>query len=314
LVDYLTLTDEIQMAMATRMPVVALESTVIAHGLPRPHNLTTARRMEALIRENGGVPATIAVLGGRIHVGLTDAELVRLAERGGVRKLSRRDLPGVISAGADGATTVATTATIAHWAGIRVFATGGIGGVHRGASSDISNDLPTLASVPVAVVCSGAKSILDLPATLEWLETAGVPVLGFGTDEFPAFFSRQSGLPVDVRVDSPEAAAAIVETSARLGLSCGTLIVVPVPASQEVPAEVVEPDIEAALKAAEAASVRGSALTPFLLSWLAQRTGTATLKANIALLENNAIVAAMIAVALRQVEAQWERRPGPGVG
>ena len=301
---YLVISDEVQIALAARVPVVALESTVIAHGLPYPNNLTTARRMEEVIREHGAIPATIAVFGGRIRVGLTDAELVSLAERGHFRKLSRRDLPGVIAAGADGATTVATTATIAHWAGIRIFATGGIGGVHRGTPFDISNDLPTLASVPVAVVCSGAKSILDLPATLEWLETAGVPVLGYGTDEFPAFFSRQSRLPVDVRVDTPEAAAAIIETGTRLGLGCGTLVAVPVPAGAEVPAAVVEMAISAALEAAEAENVRGSALTPFLLAHLAQQTGSATLRANIALLENNAEVAAKIAVALRQEPQQ----------
>ena len=301
---YLVVSDQVRLALAARIPVVALESTVIAHGLPYPYNLTTARRMEAAIREHGAIPATIAVLGGRLRVGLTDDELVSLAEGGQYRKLSRRDLPGVIAAGADGATTVATTATIAHWASIRVFATGGIGGVHRGTPFDISNDLPTLASVPVAVVCSGAKSILDLPATLEWLETAGVPVLGYGTDEFPAFFSRQSRLPVDVRVDTPEAAAAIVETGARLGLGCGTLIAVPVPYADQVPAEVVEPAISAALEAAEANNVRGSALTPFLLGYLAERTGSATLRANIALLENNAAVAARIAVALTQAAQQ----------
>jgi len=301
---YLVVSDQVRLALAARIPVVALESTVIAHGLPYPYNLTTARRMEAAIREHGAIPATIAVLGGRLRVGLTDDELVSLAEGGQYRKLSRRDLPGVIAAGADGATTVATTATIAHWASIRVFATGGIGGVHRGTPFDISNDLPTLASVPVAVVCSGAKSILDLPATLEWLETAGVPVLGYGTDEFPAFFSRQSRLPVDVRVDTPEAAAAIVETGARLGLGCGTLIAVPVPYADQVPAEVVEPAISAALEAAEAKNVRGSALTPFLLGYLAERTGSATLRANIALLENNAAVAARIAVALTQAAQQ----------
>ena len=297
---FLVISDEVQVALAARMPIVALESTVIAHGLPYPYNLTTARHMEEVIREHGAIPATIAVFGGRLRVGLTDAELVSLAEGGHFRKLSRRDLPGVVAASADGATTVAATATIAHWAGIRVFATGGIGGVHRGTPFDISNDLPTLASVPVAVVCSGAKSILDLPATLEWLETAGVPVLGYGTDEFPAFFSRQSRLPVDVRVDTPEAAAAIIEAGARLGLGCGTLVAVPVPAGDEVPATVVEPAISAALEAAEAENVRGSALTPFLLAHLAQQTGFATLKANIALLENNAQVAARIAVALRQ--------------
>lgn len=302
--NLLTLSDDVQAAMAGHQPVVALESTVIAHGLPYPDNLATARRMEELIRAHGAVPATIAVLGGRIHVGLTDAELVRLAEGRSIRKLSRRDLPGVIAAKADGATTVATTATIAHWAGIRVFATGGIGGVHRGTPLDVSNDLPTLAAVPVAVVCSGAKSILDLPATLEWLETAGVTVVGYGTDEFPAFFSRQSGLPVDVRVDTPEEAAAILVAAGRLGLSSGTLIAVPVPAGNEVAADIVEPAIAAALSAAEAGNVRGGALTPFLLGWLARETGSSTLKTNIALLENNAVVAAMVAAALRDVEGR----------
>lgn len=302
--NLLTLSDDVQAAMAGHQPVVALESTVIAHGLPYPDNLATARRMEELIRAHGAVPATIAVLGGRIHVGLTDAELVRLAEGRSIRKLSRRDLPGVIAAKADGATTVATTATIAQWAGIRVFATGGIGGVHRGTPLDVSNDLPTLAAVPVAVVCSGAKSILDLPATLEWLETAGVTVVGYGTDEFPAFFSRQSGLPVDVRVDTPKEAAAILVAAGRLGLSSGTLIAVPVPAGNEVAADIVEPAIAAALSAAEAGNVRGSALTPFLLGWLARETGSSTLKTNIALLENNAVVAAMVAAALRDVEGR----------
>lgn len=300
--EYLTLSKEVRAALEARAPVVALESTVIAHGLPHPHNLSTARRMEELVRAHHAVPATIAVLGGRIHVGITDAEIVRLAEGGNVRKLSRRDLSGVVATGEDGATTVATTATIAHWAGIRVFATGGIGGVHRNTSFDISNDLPTLASVPVAVVCAGAKSILDLPATLEWLETAGVPVLGFGTDQFPAFFSRQSGLSVDRRVDTPEAAAQIIDVSARLGLTCGTLITVPVPDAHEVPASVVEPAISAAMAAAESEGVRGNALTPFLLTRLARETEWATLRANIALLENNAKVAAQIACALRRLE------------
>lgn len=302
--EYLTLSKEVRAALEARAPVVALESTVIAHGLPHPQNLDTARRMEELVRAHHAVPATVAVLGGKIRVGLTDAEMVRLAEGGRVRKLSRRDLAGVVAAGEDGATTVATTATIAHWAGIRVFATGGIGGVHRGTSFDISNDLPTLATVPVAVVCAGAKSILDLPATLEWLETHGVPVLGYGTDEFPAFFSSQSGLAVDKRVDTPEAAAHTIETAARLGLTCGTLVAVPVPAAQELPASLVEPAISAAMAAAESAGVRGNALTPFLLSWLARETGSATLRANVALLENNAHVAAQIACALRRLEGK----------
>ena len=301
--DHLQLSEDVQAALEHGRPVVALESTVIAHGLPYPHNLDTARRMEALIREHGATPATIAVLAGQLRVGLTDGELASLAKGRTCLKASRRDLPAIVATGGDGATTVAATATIAHWAGIHVFATGGIGGVHRNAPFDISNDLPTLASVPVAVVCSGAKSILDLPATIEWLETAGVPVVGYGADEFPAFFSRQSGLPVDVRVDTPESAAAIVHAAACLGLKCGVLITVPVPAGDEVPSEVMEPAIAAALSAAEAQHIRGKSLTPFLLGWLAQQTDSATLAANIALLENNATVAAQIAVALSHITA-----------
>jgi len=301
--DRLRLADQVREALETGQPVVALESTVIAHGLPYPENLDTAMRMEALIRAQGATPATIAVLRGRLCVGLSDAELVALATGPGCRKVSRRDLPAVVAAGEDGATTVAATATIAHWAGIRLFATGGIGGVHRNAPFDISNDLPTLASVPVAVVCSGAKSILDLPATIEWLETAGVPIVGYGTDEFPAFFSRQSGLPVDARVDTPEAAAAMIHAASCLRLASGMLIAVPVPPGREVPAAVVEPAISAALASAEAEHIRGNALTPFLLTWLARHTNFATLAANVALLENNALVAAQIAVALSRLGA-----------
>jgi pseudouridine-5'-phosphate glycosidase len=304
--DCLRLADDVRAALENGQPVVALESTVIAHGLPYPQNLDTARRMEALIRAHAATPATIAVLGGELCVGLTDAELASLAEGRRCRKVSRRDLPSIVATGGDGATTVAATATIAHWARIHLLATGGIGGVHRNAPFDISNDLPTLASVPVAVVCSGAKSILDLPATLEWLETAGVPVVGYGTDEFPAFFSRQSGLQVDVRVDTPEAAATIIRAASCLGLSSGMLIAIPVPAGQEVPPEVLEPAIAAALSAAEVQRVRGNALTPFLLRWLAQHTDFATLTANVALLEHNAAVAADIAVAVARIAAEQQ--------
>jgi pseudouridine-5'-phosphate glycosidase len=215
--------------------------------------------------------------------------------------VSRRDLPVVVGRGEDGATTVAATATIAAWAGIEVFATGGIGGVHRDPPNDISNDLPTLASVPVAVVCAGAKAILDLRATLEWLETAGVPVIGYGTDEFPAFYSRGSGLPVDVRADSPGEAAAIIHAGRQLGLPCGTLVAVPVPAEAELPAERLEPAIAAALVEARAQGIEGSASTPFLLGRVAEKTGGASLRANVALLENNAAVAAQIARALKGV-------------
>jgi pseudouridine-5'-phosphate glycosidase len=295
----LKLGDEVQDALETGRPLVALESTVIAHGLPYPANLEVARGMAATIRERGAVPATIAVLGGHLCVGLTADQLAHLATADGIRKASRRDLAVVVAQGCDGATTVAATTTIATWAGIEVFATGGIGGVHRDPPYDISNDLPTLASVPVAVVCSGAKSILDLPATLEWLETAGVTVVGYGTGEFPAFYARSSSLPVDVRVDTPREAAAIIRAGRRLGLAAGTLVAVPVPAVHALPADDLESTIAAALREAQAQGITGSASTPFLLKWIAEKTGGASLKANVALLENNAAVAADIAVALR---------------
>jgi pseudouridine-5'-phosphate glycosidase len=297
----LRLRDEVQEALDQGRAVVALESTVIAHGLPHPTNLKVARRMEEIVRRHGAVPATIAVLEGQLRVGLTDEELEYMATAKGIRKASRRDLPVVVARGGDGATTVAATATIAAWAGIEVFATGGIGGVHRGAPFDVSNDLPTLASVPVAVVCAGAKSILDLRATLEWLETAGVPVVGYGTDEFPAFYARQSGLPVDVCVDTPQEAAAIMRASRQLGLPGGTLIAVPVPVAHELPAEHLEAAVAAALSEAQAEGIEGSALTPFLLDRVAQQTGGTSIKANVALLENNAAVAAQIAVALKDL-------------
>jgi pseudouridine-5'-phosphate glycosidase len=287
--------------MDSGQAIVALESTVIAHGLPFPTNLETARAMEARVRQDGAVPATIAVLDGQLQVGLTGDELEHLATAKGIRKVSRRDLPIVVATGTDGATTVAATATIAAWAGIGVFATGGIGGVHRDPAFDISNDLPTLASVPVAVVCSGAKSILNLQATLEWLETAGVPVVGYGTAEFPAFYSRQSGLAVDVTVETPRDAAAIVRAGRQMGLPGGTLIAVPVPAEAELPAKRLESAIQAALAEAEARDIEGSASTPFLLRWIARYTDGASLKSNVALLENNARVAAQIAVALREM-------------
>jgi pseudouridine-5'-phosphate glycosidase len=293
----LQLTDEVQDTLEAGRAVVALESTVIAHGLPYPVNLETALRMESIVREQGAVPATVAVLGGRLRVGLTSAELEHLATGEAIRKTSRRDLPVIVAQQGDGATTVAGTMTIAAWAGINLFATGGIGGVHRGASFDISNDLPTLASTRVAVVCAGAKSILDLPATLEWLETAGVPVVGFGTDQFPAFYTRASGLPVDVRVDSPEKAADIILAGRRLGLPASTLIAVPVPRADEMPADQMETALMEALAQAEGQGIEGSATTPFLLAWIADNTGGASMRANVALLENNAEVAAQIAVA-----------------
>jgi pseudouridine-5'-phosphate glycosidase len=302
----LQVSQEVRHALAEGQAVVALESTVIAHGLPYPTNLETARQMEARVREQGAIPATIALLDGRLRVGLSDAELEHLAtvpaSRGGIRKVSRRDLPIVVGRGEDGATTVAATATLAAWAGISIFATGGIGGVHRDPPFDISNDLPTLASVPIAVVCSGAKSILNLRATLEWLETAGVPVLGYGTDEFPAFYARESGLPVDARVDSPAEAAAILRAQRQLGLPGGLLIAVPVPAEVALDPKRLETAIAEALAEAAARDIEGSASTPFLLRWVARQTGGDSLKANVALLENNATVAAQIAVALTTLQ------------
>jgi len=286
----------------TPKPIVALESTVIAHGLPYPQNLETARRLEAIVRQAGAVPATIGIIAGHIRVGLTDAELERLATAPNVRKCSRRDLPIAVAQGLDGATTVATTMWIAHQAGIRVFATGGIGGVHRGYPHDVSADLPELARTSVAVVCAGAKAILDLPLTLEWLETFGVPVLGYRTNEFPAFYSPHSGLSVDARVESIAEAAAIVQTKWDMGLEGGVLLTVPVPEKAALPSEAMERAIQDALAAAEAHGIHGADLTPFLLAHISRVTGQASLQANLALLEQNARVAAELAQVLATFE------------
>ncbi len=281
--------------------LVALESTVIAHGLPYPQNIETAIRLEDVVREEGAEPRTIAILGGKVKVGLTDAELEHLAKAKEVRKVSRRDLPIALALGQDGATTVAGTMYLANRSGIHVFATGGIGGVHRGHVFDVSADLLELAQTPVIVVCAGAKAILDLPATLEVLETHGVPVVGYGTDEFPAFYSRTSGLPVDQRVDSPEEAARIYISQRRLGLPTGMLVTVPVPEEHEVPRDEIEPVIEQAVKEAEEKGLRGKEITPFLLARISELTEGWSLKANLALLENNARVAAKISRALAEL-------------
>ncbi len=294
---------QIDEALQQDFPIVALESTVIAHGLPFPQNMETALSLEEVVRQEGAVPATIGIIGGTLRVGLSPDEIERLATASGVRKVSRRDLPLVVARKEDGATTVAATMWIAHQAGIQVFATGGIGGVHRGQPFDVSADLPELARTPVAVVCSGAKAILDLPLTLEWQETHGVTVLGYGTDRFPAFYSRDSGLPVDARVDTPQEVATIFRAQRALGLPAGLLVGVPVPAGAELPADVMETAIAEALAAAEERGVRGKALTPFLLAEVSQRTGGASLRANLALLEDNARVAAKIAVALAEPAA-----------
>lgn len=297
----LELLPAVREALEQGRPVVALESTLITHGLPYPENLSTAQQLEAAVRENGATPATIAILGGRIRVGLGPDELAYLARAEGVRKVSRRDLPIVVARGGDGATTVAATMIIAHWAGIRVFATGGIGGVHRGHPFDISADLPELARTPVVVVCAGAKAILDLPLTLEWLETHGVPVLGYGTDTFPAFYSRSSGLPVDVRVDTPEEVANVARCKWSLGLEGGLLVTVPCPLAEAMPAARVEAAIQQALEEAEREGVRGKAVTPYLLARVAELTGGESMAANIALLRNNAAVAAQIAAQIAAV-------------
>jgi pseudouridine-5'-phosphate glycosidase len=291
---------EVAQALRQGRPVVALESTIISHGLPRPRNLEVARRLEAIVREEGATPATIAVLDGRLRVGLGDGDLIHLAATEGIAKISRRDLAAALASGGDGATTVSATMIAAHLAGIRVFATGGIGGVHRGAadSFDISADLQELGRTPVAVVCAGAKAILDLPKTLEVLETLGVPVIGHGTDTLPAFWCRSSGLKLPHRLDSAAEIASLLEVQSRLGEHTGTLVANPIPEQAALPNDVVEKAIGEAIKTAEEAGVTGAAVTPYLLSRLNELTGGASLEANIALVENNARLAAEIAVRL----------------
>jgi pseudouridine-5'-phosphate glycosidase len=296
--ELLNIAPEVANAILVQRPVVALESTVIAHGLPRPQNLQTARRLQEAVREADAVPATVAILDGKLSVGLTDDQIALLADSNNIRKISIRDISLAVARGWNGATTVASTIWIAHRAGIKVFATGGIGGVHRGSLPDVSADLPELARTPIIVVCSGAKIVLDLPATREWLETHAVTVVGYQCDELPAFYSRQSGLPVDARVDSPEDVAAIYQAQRMLGLESALLVVVPVPAEFEVPAEELQRVLDTALEDAEWKEITGPALTPFLLSQMAERSGGATLRANIALLENNSRVAAQIARAV----------------
>jgi pseudouridylate synthase len=296
--EILHIAEEIAAAVDMSGPVVALESTVISHGLPHPINLETARRLEKIVREAKGIPATIAIIEGKLCVGLNDEQLRLLAESKNVKKISTRDIPIALTERWHGATTVAATSWIAQRAGIRVFATGGIGGVHRGSLPDISADLPELARTPMVVVCSGAKIVLDLPATREWLETHGVTVLGYECDELPAFYSRQSGLPVDARVDSAAEVSEIYRAQRSLQMSSALLVTVPVPEKFEVPAEQLTGVLDNALAAAEQAGIAGRELTPFLLSEMAQQSQGATLIANIALLENNVRVAAEIAHAL----------------
>lgn len=296
--EFLHISEEVAAAVELSGPVVALESTVIAHGLPQPINLETARRLESIVRETNGIPATIAIIEGKLCVGLNDEQLKLLAESKNVKKISTRDIPIALAQRWHGATTVAATSWIAERAGIKVFATGGIGGVHRGSLPDISADLPELARTPVIVVCSGAKIVLDLPATREWLETHGVTVLGYECDELPAFYSRQSGLPVDARVDSASEVVEIFRAQRKLQMSSALLVTVPVPEKFEVAAEQLTVVLNDALTVAAEAGIGGRELTPFLLSEMAQQSQGATLIANIALLENNVRVAAEIARAL----------------
>ena len=294
----LALSREVEVAINEGRPVVALESTVIAQGLPRPLNLEVARRLEQIVRAEGATPATIAILGGKFCVGLNDAQLEHIANGIDVKKISCRDLPIAAARGWDGATTVASTIWIAERAGIGVFATGGIGGVHRGSLPDVSADLPELARTRLVVVCSGAKIVLDLPATREWLETYGITVAGYGCDELPAFYARASGLPVDVRVDTPEEAGAIAHAQRELEKDGALLVCVPVPAASEMPAGALQETLSAALAEAEREGINGRGLTPFLLSRMSERSDGATLRANVALLENNARIAAQIAKAV----------------
>ena len=284
--------------VAAARSVVALESTVIAHGLPRPTNLQTAQRLEEIVRAAGAIPATTGIVAGKLKVGLNAAEIHKLATENNIRKISTRDLPIAVAERWDGATTVATTCWIAHRAGIKVFATGGIGGVHRGSLPDVSADLPELARTPIVVVCSGAKIVLDLPATREWLETHGVTVVGYRWDEFPAFYSRSSGLPVDTRANSAGEVVALFRAQRALRIDSALLVTVPVPEEFEVPHEQLQTVLDDAIASAERNHIGGRELTPFLLSHMAERSEGSTLRANIALLENNARVAAEIAVAL----------------
>ncbi|MGD0750724.1 MAG: pseudouridine-5'-phosphate glycosidase [Anaerolineales bacterium] len=280
-----------------RHSIVALESTVITHGLPRPQNLVLARDMERIVRENGSMPATIAILDGKIHIGLTDVELERLANEENVRKISRRDFATAILKKECGGTTVAGSMFAAHRAGIKVFATGGIGGVHEVEALDISTDLQALSDTPMLVVCAGAKAILDLPATLEYLETMAVPVIGYGTDEFPAFYSRQSGLSVSARLDSPQEVVAFAETHWGLGMDSAILVCQPLSPEEEIPQERIDGAIQQARQEAHTQGIHGQPLTPFLLARLSELTGGESLKANLKLLKNNAKLAAQIAQA-----------------
>ena len=298
---YLDISPEVKQALADGRPVVALESTIISHGMPYPKNVETALLVEKTIRENGAVPATIAIIGGRLKAGLSPEEIEYLGKSGRrVAKASRRDLAAIVARGADGATTVTTTMIIAHMAGISVFATGGIGGVHRGAETtmDISADLEELAGTPVMVVCAGAKSILDLGLTLEYLETKGVPVIGYGTDELPAFYTRSSGFGVDYRVDSPAELAAMFKAQQELGMKGGMLVTNPIPEQYAMDKAVIDAAIDQAVAESVEKGIHGKETTPFLLARVVELTGGDSLESNIQLVLNNAVVASRTAAEL----------------
>ena len=295
---YLEISPEVKAALAEGRPVVALESTIISHGMPYPQNVETAMNVEKIVRENGAVPATIAIIGGKLKAGLSAEEIEYLGKKGyDVTKASRRDLPVLVARGEDGATTVATTMIIAAMAGIKVFATGGIGGVHRGAevTMDISADLEELARTPVLVVCAGAKSILDLGLTLEYLETKGVPVIGYGTDELPAFYTRKSGFGVDYRLDTPDEVAAAFRAKLEMGLVGGMLVTNPIPEQYSMDPAVINKAIDEAVAEANAKGIKGKETTPFLLAKIKDITGGDSLASNIKLVYNNAALAAQVA-------------------
>ncbi|MBO4842495.1 MAG: pseudouridine-5'-phosphate glycosidase [Bacteroidales bacterium] len=299
--EYLDLSPAVKAALLAGEPVVALESTIISHGMPYPQNVETALRVEETVREAGAVPATIAVIGGKLKAGLTHDEIEYLGKKGqAVTKASRRDLPVLVARGADGATTVATTMIIAHLAGIRVFATGGIGGVHRGAETtmDISADLEELARTPVMVVCAGAKAILDLGLTLEYLETKGVPVIGFGTEELPAFYTRKSGFKVDYRIDTPEELAAAFRAQQEMGLGGGMLVTNPIPEAYSMDPVRINAAIDQAIEDSRRLGIHGKETTPYLLARVKELTGGDSLASNIQLVLNNARLAARTALAL----------------
>ncbi len=297
---YLDVHPEVAAAIAAGKPVVALESTIISHGMPYPQNVETALAVEQIIRDHGAVPATIAIIGGRLKAGLSAEEIEYFGKKGqAIHKASRRDLAVLCARGEDGATTVTTTMIIAHMAGIKIFATGGIGGVHRGAETtmDISADLEELGQTPVMVVCAGAKSILDLGLTLEYLETKGVPVIGYGTEALPAFYTRQSGFKVDYRIDSPEELAAVFKAGHEMGLKSGMLVTNPIPQEFAMPKEVIDKAIDQAISECNEKGIHGKETTPFLLARVAELTGGDSLASNIRLVYNNAKVAAQTAVA-----------------